>query len=398
MVDSRVLGWTTVTRKIHIEVNKYEKGNSFEASHVARALTSVEIQRDRCVDILALPTPSDSMSDVLARVFDDLKKPNSDPQDGSFRLSAFVAEELARLDDQEVRRYLYHRYRYDVFPSQRSLDDYPPYVQIEPTSICNFRCVFCYQTDESFSNRQSEHMGSMTLETFKRIVDEIEGNVEFVSLASRGEPLMCRDLPAMLNFAFGKFLNLKVNTNASILTEERSHALLSGSVRTVVFSADAAEEPLYSQLRVNGKLEKVLRNIERFEQIRQDQYPDSKVITRVSGVFVNKEQDLEKMIKLWGGMVDQISFVRYNPWENVYQAPPSNVIAPCSDLWRRLFIWFDGRVNPCDTDYKSELSVGDIWQNDIRAIWSGPDYQALRVAHQSEKRSSLHPCRNCVVV
>lgn len=387
-----------MTKKIQIEVDTYEKGNSFEASHVARGLTSVDIQRDRCVEILARPTPSDSMTGVLDRVYEDLKRSDPESQDGSFQISAFVAEELARLDNQEVRRYLYHRYRYEIFPSEQVLDDYPPYVQIEPTSICNFRCVFCYQTDESFSSRQSEHMGSMTLDTFKRIVDEIEGNVEFVSLASRGEPLMCRELPAMLEYAFGKFLNLKVNTNASILTEERSHALLSGSARTVVFSADAAEEPLYSQLRVNGKLEKVLRNIERFEQIRQDQYPDSKVITRVSGVFVNKEQDLDKMVKLWGGLVDQISFVRYNPWENVYQAPPSNVTTPCSDLWRRLFVWFDGRINPCDTDYKSELSVGDIWKEDVRSIWTGSNYQALRATHQSHKRSLLHPCRNCVVV
>ena len=40
----------------------------------------------------------------------------------------------------------------------------------------------------------------------------------------------------------------------------------------MVFSADAAEEPLYSQLRVRGKLKKVLENIERFQKIREVEY------------------------------------------------------------------------------------------------------------------------------
>ena len=73
----------------------------------------------------------------------------------------------------------------------------------------------------------------------------------------------------MIEYSIDKFLNFKVNTNASLLTEKHCHALLSGGAKTVVFSADAAEEPLYSQLRVRGKLKKVLENIERFQKIRE---------------------------------------------------------------------------------------------------------------------------------
>ena len=36
---------------------------------------------------------------------------------------------------------------------------------------------------------------------------------------------------------------------------------------------------------------------------------------------------------------------------------------PCSELWSRLFIWWDGKVNPCDYDYKS------VFQNGIQMIY-----------------------------
>ena len=99
-------------------------------------------------------------------------------------------------------------------------------------------------------------MGTMDFALYKQIVDETVGNIEFLSLASRGEPLICKDFEKMMNYSVGKFLNLKVNTNASLLSEKLCHALLCGGAKTVVFSADAAEEPLYSKLRVRGRLDK----------------------------------------------------------------------------------------------------------------------------------------------
>jgi len=32
----------------------------------------------------------------------------------------------------------------------------------------------------------------------------------------------------------------------------------------------------------------------------------------------SEEQNFDEMKKLWGGLVDQIAFVDYNPWENSY--------------------------------------------------------------------------------
>ena len=241
-------------------------------------------------------------------------------------------------------------------------------------------------------------MGTMNFATYKHIVDQIEGNVQFLSLASRGEPLICKDLPEMLDYSIGKFLNLKINTNASLLTEALCHTLLNGAVRTVVFSADAAEEPLYSRMRVNGNLKRVLQNIERFQNIRETQYPQTKLITRVSGVLFDQEkQNMESMQSLWGNLVDQVSFVSYNPWENIYDSKPNNIQTPCSDLWRRMFVWYDGTVNPCDSDYRSTLKIGSVLENPVKTLWHSSRYESLRATHVQKRRSVMNPCSKCVV-
>ena len=115
-------------------------------------------------------------------------------------------------------------------------------------------------------------MGHMPFDTFKKIIDQAENNIEFISIASRGEPLICPDIGEMLKYTHGEVSNPNSNTNASLLDEKKSHAILQSGVRTLVFSADAAETKLYSQLRVNGKLEKILKNIETFNSIKDKHY------------------------------------------------------------------------------------------------------------------------------
>ena len=378
-------------------ITNYQKYNSFHDLHVSAGRTSPEEQSERAQNLLSKYTSSnDQEREVIFLVKEDLRLKKSEKN--TFKITPFVADEMGLIDDKDIPRYLFHRYRYEIFPQIRKLDDYPPYLQIEPASVCNYRCVFCYQTDEVFSNKKSEHMGTMDFALYKQIVDETVGNIEFLSLASRGEPLICKDFEKMMIYSVGKFLNLKVNTNASLLSEKLCHALLCGGAKTVVFSADAAEEPLYSKLRVRGRLDKVLKNIERFQKIRQEQYNKLPVITRVSGVLVDELQNMEAMKKLWGDLVDQISFVKYNPWENVYTSPLSEISEPCSDLWRRMFIWFDGKINPCDTDYKTDLMIGKIKNKSLSDLWKSNSYRKLRDNHENEKRVTVTPCNRCVVV
>ena len=91
------------------------------------------------------------------------------------------------------------------------------------------------------------------------------------------------------------------------------------------------------------------------------------------------------MQKFWGDLVDQVAFVNYVPWENVYDFKNLDIATPCSDLWRRMFIWWDGKANPCDVDYKSKLSVGEIGSKSISEIWKSPEYEKLRKSHISKK-------------
>ena len=146
---------------------------------------------------------------VLKKAIKDLNSKQEDKTKNSFVLSRNVIDEILSLDEDKILRYLLFRYKYEIFPKIKKLDNYPPYLQIEPSSICNYRCVFCFETDKTFTDKKNGFMGKMTIELFKDIIDQIETKVEFISLASRGEPLANPDIPEMLIYCKDKFTFLE---------------------------------------------------------------------------------------------------------------------------------------------------------------------------------------------
>ena len=315
-----------------------------------------------------------------------------------FALHPYNIAEIDQLAENELPRYLFYRYRYETFPQRHQLDDYPPCLQIEPTSICNYRCVFCYQTDSNFTDKKNGWMGNMSFDLFKSIIDQAQGRCEAITLASRGEPLICPDIENMLDYTRGKFVALKLNTNAWFLDEKKCHAILKAELNSLVFSVDAASEPTYSHFRVGGELDRIHKNIKLFHHIRFKHYPNSRIITRISGVKFPGVDQLDEMENFWGDLVDQVAFVNYNPWENIYQAPLNHIKEPCSELWRRLFIWWDGTTNPCDSDFKSILSTENMSNKNLSEIWLSEKYKELREKHLSQVRPECSPCNRCSVV
>ena len=85
---------------------------------------------------------------------------------------------------------------------------------------------------------------------------------------------------------------------------------------------------------------------------------------------------------------------RWNTYENSVK---SELKDPCEYLWDRMYVWFDGKVNPCDADYKSYLSYGNAKEYNLKEIWNSKIISKLRNAHINKKRTEINPCDRCGV-
>jgi|MDTC01.1.fsa_nt_gb MoaA/NifB/PqqE/SkfB family radical SAM enzyme len=345
--------------------------------------------------------PDNNFSQEDAEIFNEIRENHKNVIKkkrilDKFMINKHEINELKFIEDKKISRYLVYRYKYRFFSKEKRVGEYPPCLQIEPTSICNFRCIMCYQSDKSFSNKSKGFMNNMSLDLYKKVIDEVEGKVEAITLASRGEPTLNKDFEKMLNYSNKKFLALKINTNASMLNENLIHAILSTDIQSIVFSVDAADKETYEKIRVNGKFEQIMKNLKLFAQIRKDHYSKSKHIVKMSGVKISKNQSINSMEKQFQELADVIAFVNYSPWESAYDNKPNDFKHACKELWTRMFVWADGKVNPCDYDYKSILSKWNAKNRSISEIWTSKEYNDLREKHLNQKRNTLEPCVRCL--
>ena len=385
----------------HYQIKKHNKikNYGYENDNI-----SVDDQADARIykRILNLIQKSDfnnyNSSTIIKTILESYKKKiEGNPlEKNEYVLVGHEIKEFDLLEDQHVFRYLTYRYKYKIYPELYMVDNYPPCIQIEPTSICNFRCIMCYQIDKSFSNKSNGFMSSMNINMFKKIIDQLEGNIEAITFASRGEPTLNQALPQMMDYSNNKFLALKLNTNASMLNEKLIHDILSTNFQSIIFSIDSAEKAIYEKIRINGKFEKIISNLELFNKIRKKHYSNSKHIIKCSGVKINDYQNIRDMDDKLKKYADVIALVQYTPWESAYKNDINNLTHPCRELWSRMFIWADGKVNPCDYDYKSYLSKWNINKQKISNIWNSKEYNHYRQLHLTKMRKMIEPCKRCL--
>ena len=133
----------------------------------------------------------------------------------------------------------------------------------------------------------------------------------------------------MIQYAKNKFLGFKINTNASMLNENLIQNLLDANFAEIVFSVDATDKETYEKIRINGKYEKIFKNLELFSKIKKADFPNSNTISKISGVKIKEAQNVDEMKSKVGNYVDVVQLVDYTPWESSYDNPIGQVNEPC---------------------------------------------------------------------
>ena len=298
--------------------------------------------------------------------------------------------------ENEWIEYLVYRYRFKMYPIIKKLTKFPVHILIESTSICNLKCTMCFQIDKSFSKNKS-FMGIMPWGLFTSIVDQAaEHNCRAITLGSRGEPTLHKRFGNMLHYIHQKGpFDIKINTNATRLSEKLCHDILTSEVATLTLSIDASTKETYEAIRKGADFDKVLKNIIMFNDIRDKHYPNSCTSTRIAGVAVKETQKPEEMEKYWSNYVDQVTIRKeIERWDS-YSNPSTNKNSICNLLYERIYVWHDGICNPCDFDYKSYLALGNANEKSISEIWQGDIYNDLRLKHEELNRKCLVPCDRC---
>src|SRR5436853_394055 len=119
------------------------------------------------------------------------------------------------------------------------------FLQIEPTTRCNFTCGFCCG--------RSMEQGDLPLERFVAALDTFP-DVRHVELQGEGESLMHPRFFDMVGLCRGRGIKVSLITNGSFLSREVAGKLLDAGIEKVSVSMESADARTFREIR-GGKLD-----------------------------------------------------------------------------------------------------------------------------------------------
>jgi MoaA/NifB/PqqE/SkfB family radical SAM enzyme len=112
----------------------------------------------------------------------------------------------------------------------------PGYLQFAITNICNAKCDFCGFAVDRFDPKKRR---SVTLKEAKDVIDIAVRNHIGYLLFVGGEPLVHKELRAMVRYAAERGINPMICTNGSLWTKQNMRDLASDGLSSVIMSIDA---------------------------------------------------------------------------------------------------------------------------------------------------------------
>lgn len=143
----------------------------------------------------------------------------------------------------------------------------PAWANIDPCNVCNLRCPECIVGRREYQRPKA----MMTPEHFEAIMEELGPTLMFIEFYRYGEPMLNRDLPALIELAEKKYgVTCRVSSNfAMALTDEQLGGLVESGLSRLVIGADDVVQERYERYRRGGDAGVVLDNLRRLTAIRK---------------------------------------------------------------------------------------------------------------------------------
>ncbi|MGH7369753.1 MAG: radical SAM/SPASM domain-containing protein [Candidatus Methylomirabilaceae bacterium] len=315
----------------------------------------------------------------------------------------------------------------------------PSTLYLETTNRCDSECQTCIRTFMTL-----EPPADLTLERLVRIVDQ-HPTLKRAVLHGIGEPLLNKELFAMIDYLKARGVAVAFNSDAIGLTDSKIDRLIKSAPDEFRVSMDAATPETYRKIRGVPQFHRVVDNVTRLIARQRDLgSPLPKVSLWFTGIRANihelpdfvhlahkigvPEVYLQRMVfydaglavreqSLYGNLEVTVSAAveeaerlctEYGialhasgasaPLPSLTPAAGSRPWAGCQRPWTVSYVTANGNVLPCciapwtAKDYKGAI-LGNAFEEPLAAIWNGDRYRTFRTTFESD--TPPDPCRGC---
>jgi radical SAM protein with 4Fe4S-binding SPASM domain len=285
----------------------------------------------------------------------------------------------------------------------------PFVVYIEPTNLCNFRCQFCPTGDKALLKDVGRPNGSMSLDLFRKIVDDLKEfntRLRLASLYKDGEPLVHKQFPEMVEYLKRADIADRIwtKTNGSRLSPELNERLIAAGLDMICISVESVSSEGYHQIAdVDLDYDAFRENVRDLFQRRRDceiyiKIADSGLTKEQTAKFYADFQEISTYIgveSLMGWSFSSIKDFTLGTHPTTYDGLPLIPKVACAYPLYVMAVNFNGSVSMCGNDWSHNTVVGDASKQSLKEIWNGEAMFQFRKMMLEGRRSENRACGDC---
>lgn len=286
--------------------------------------------------------------------------------------------------------------------------DTPYSVHIDICSICNFKCIFCFQSNPEAMKEKGYKYGSMSLDLFCKIADDLlqfKHKIRKVKIGLHGEPLLHPELPEMISYLKSKNVTevIELFTNGSLLNPELNKKIIDAGLDRINISVEGLTSEKYKEVTGTAlNMKKFVENIKNLYEVRKN----CKIYIKVVDINFSQE-DKDKFYNMFGDICDEIFVEHVVPqWAEInkfdvdtigmYGQKVDRYKEVCPFPFMYLHFNFDGTTSPCTLDWGKQVLIGNASKESAKEIWQGNNLKNLQIKMLEKKRDDIPFCSKCL--
>jgi radical SAM protein with 4Fe4S-binding SPASM domain len=295
----------------------------------------------------------------------------------------------------------------------------PLVMHIDPSNVCNFKCIFCPTADDTLLHDVNRPKKIMSMDCFKKIVNDIRamkescrGTIYQIHLYKDGEPLLNKELAEMIRYIKNADVTNCVSTtsNGSLLDKEWAGKIVDSGLDMIRISVESTDNGGYKRITRNETTyESIVENVAYLYHLKKKKGTGLYITAKITDVSLRDEQK-EKFKRDFTHITDEVRIDTLMGWSysekkdftlgaNVTTGIDGETLLKerivCPEPFSKMAVNSDGSVSMCCVDWSQGTVIGNVAENSIQEIWNGAQLKRYRILHLENMRNKIPPCNNC---
>jgi len=309
-------------------------------------------------------------------------------------------------DFLKLNNFFFFTKKFLDFVLEPMIPNEPIFLQIEPTTKCNLKCIMCNLTKSK---------KDMTFEDFKYIITQFK-ELRFIRFQGIGEPLLNRELIKFIKFSSEKNIKTSIITNGLLIKKPLLRKLNDSGLNHLGISIDSPSKKNYERIRRGGKFKEITKNLETISNMKDELNFNTEIFTvvmeenlselmnmidfcerfKINDIFFNLRNELKLTKEIKKTVLEVSKKSKESGINSRILLPINHIKRKCKWPWIGTYVTVEGYVTACcmQSDF-NKINFGNIFHKNFESIWKGKEYRNFRYRLKNDIPQFCQRCHRC---